>query len=315
MVLQRFDGPRITLVVNPSAGRGRARRLLPKVCAELLTKLPDAHLQVHQATSFDDARLRSIQAVENARPVAVRGRSDALVVMGGDGMAHLGVNACATSDVPLGVIPAGTGNDFCRGAGIPSGVLDATRAIVGGRIQRIDVTRAAGPLVGGAETRFVGSVISTGYDARVNRRTNELTLPLGPLAYAWVALKELATFEPLHYRLVLDGEPREVPAMFVAVGNAGYFGGGMEICPGSDVTDGLLDITIVHPVSRATLLRLLPLTYSGRFANDPAVEQFRVKQVTIDGDHMFAMADGEELGDVPVQASCLHRSLSVYVPS
>ncbi|HSN43299.1 MAG TPA: YegS/Rv2252/BmrU family lipid kinase [Propionibacteriaceae bacterium] len=309
----RYDGPTITLVVNPAAGRGRARRLLPKVCSTLLTELPDAHLRVHQATSFADARMRTIQAVETARPAVDGQRPDALVVMGGDGMAHLGVNACATTDVTLGVIPAGSGNDFCRGVGIPSNVHAATRAIGSGRTRLVDATEVRGHLAGGAERRFVGAVVSTGYDAKVNRRANDAKLPLGPILYLNAALSELAVFEPLHYRLTIDGGKREIPAMIVCVANTQYFGGGMKIAPTADPGDGLLDLTIVHPVSRATLLRLLPMIYTGGFVRDPAVERLRAREVILDGDDMFGMGDGEELGDVPLTLRNVPGALRVHV--
>jgi diacylglycerol kinase (ATP) len=239
---------------------------------------------------------------------------DSLLVMGGDGMMHLGLNACAATKVPLGLIPAGTGNDFCRGVGVPSSAAGAVRTIVGGHTRRIDLMSATGHLAGGAEHRWVGSIVSTGYDGRVNFRTNNLRWSFGGLAYAWSALAELSQFDPLPYRLVIDGEPRNQTAMFVAVGNAGWFGGGMQVCPGADVADGLLDLTVIHPVSRATLLRLLPSIYTGRFVHDPAVEQLRAREVVVDGDGLYAMADGEELGPVPLTLKAVGDCLTIYAP-
>ena len=291
MSLRRYDGPTLTLVINPAAGRGRARKLLPKVTSALLAGLPDADLRVVQSTSFADARLRCIAAVEAARPQVDGHRSDALLVMGGDGMMNLGLNAAAGTDVPLGLIPAGRGNDFCRGAGVPQQAMAAVHAIVEGQTRLVD----------GAERRWVGSIVSTGYDSRVNHRTNELSWSLGGLSYAWTALTELAVFEPVPYRIEIDGVKREQTAMLIAVGNAGFFGGGMWICPHADVTDGLLDVTIVNPVSRTTLLRLLPTMFKGTFIKDPAVELVRAKEVVIDGDGLWGMADGEDLGAVPLR--------------
>lgn len=302
----------LTLVVNPSSGRGRAGRLLPGVVERLHAVRPDADLRVVATTSYDHAREACGQAVAEAREAAtttdaVRG---ALLVMGGDGMAHLGVNACARTGVPLGVLPAGTGNDFCRGAGLPARLDDAVEALARTATSRIDVTQLTGNLfpgvgtdqdpAGGARRCFAGSVVSSGYDARVNRHANHMPQRLGGLAYGWAALAELASFHPLTYRLDLDGIAREIPAMFVAVGNAGVFGGGMRVCPDAEVDDGWLDITIVHPVPRATLLRLLPQMYSGRFRRHPAVETLRARRVGIDGDGLFVMADGEELGGVQI---------------
>lgn len=310
-----YNGATLTLVVNPSAGGGKARRLLPKVTGALLTGLPGASLRVFQTSTFAEARLRCITAVEHARP-AIDGRfADSLLVMGGDGVMHLGLNSCATTGVPLGLIPAGRGNDFCRGIGVPTSVLPAVNTIIDGHTSRIDLMSAEGRLAGGAEHRWVGSIVSTGFDGRANRRANATSWSLGGLNYAYAALAELASFEPLPYRLLIDGQPRRQTAMFICVGNAGYFGGGMRGCPNAKVDDGLLDVTVVHPVSRATLLRLLPAMYSGRFVHDPAVELLQAREVVVDGDGLYAMADGEELGDVPITLRAVGDSLTVYTPA
>jgi diacylglycerol kinase (ATP) len=311
----RYDGPTLTLVVNPAAGRGRARRLLPLLTAGLVAGLPDANLHVHQTTSFSDARLRCIEAVERARPAVEGHRRDALIVMGGDGMMHLGLNAAAGTGVPLGLVAAGRGNDFCRGIGVPNDLPGAIRTIVAGHTLRMDLLEATGRLSDGAERRWVGSIVSTGFDARVNYRTNHLRWNFGQLSYTWSALAELSRFEPLPYRLVIDGEPREQTAMFVAVGNAGVFGGGMRACPDADVADGLLDVTVINPVSRFTLLRLLPRMFDGGFVHDPAVERLRAREVLVDGDGLFGMADGEELGAVPLRLRAVPDMLSVFVPA
>ncbi|HQY99767.1 MAG TPA: diacylglycerol kinase family protein [Propionicimonas sp.] len=310
-----YDGPTLTLVVNPAAGGGRARRVLPQVTRDLLIGLPGASLRVFQTGSFAEARLRCIAAAEQARPAVEGTMADSLLVMGGDGMMHLGLNACARTQVPLGLIPAGTGNDFCGGLGIHGGTPGAVRTIVSGATARIDLTSVRGKLAGGAEHRWVGSIVSTGYDGRVNFRGNQTRVRLGGLAYAWSALAELRRFEPLPYRLVIDGVSRNQSAMFVAIGNAGWFGGGMHGCPNADVTDGLLDLTVVHPVSKATLLRLLPTMFTGGFVNDPAVEMLRAREVVVDGDGLYGMADGEELGPVPLTCRAVPDSLTVYVPA
>lgn len=310
-----YNGPTVTLVVNPAAGRGRARRLLPMVTAGLVAGLPDARLEVVQTTSFADARLRCIQAVDRARPAMDDRRRDALVVMGGDGMMHLGLNAAAGTDVPLGLLASGRGNDFCRGIGVPADLAGAIRTIVAGHTRRMDLMEASGRLVDGAERRWVGSIVSTGYDARVNYRTNHAKWNFGQLSYTWAALAELSKFEPVAYRLLIDGQPREQTAMFIAVGNAGVFGGGMRGCPDAAVDDGLLDLTVINPVSRFTLLRLLPAMFSGGFVRDPAVEQLRAREVVVDGDGLYGMADGEELGPVPLHLRAVPDMLTVFAPA
>jgi diacylglycerol kinase (ATP) len=110
----------------------------------------------------------------------------------------------------------------------------------------------------------------------------------------------------------IDGRERVEPAMLVAIANAAYFGGGMKIAPGADVTDGRLDLTIIHPVSRSTLLRMLPTMFSGRFIRDPAVERLTATEVIVEGDGLYGMGDGEELGPAPLRISVAPRSLTVF---
>lgn len=311
------DAAVLTLVVNPSAGLGRARTLLPRVVTELVTSLPGVDVRVHLAASFPEAAAHCRRAVADARPAEDDRRADALLVMGGDGMMHLGANACAGSAVPLGLIPAGTGNDSCRGLGLPpANPVAAARLVVRGATRRIDLARVTGDLVdhGLADhgTERVLSVVSSGFDALVNLRANRTTFPRGRLRYAWSATVQLAQFEPLPYRLVIDGERRDIPAILVAVGNAGYVGGGMAICPDADVSDGMLDLTIVHPVSRGTFIRLLPALFTGAFVRDPAVEQLRAREVVIDGDGLYGMADGDELGPVPLTVAAEPDALTIF---
>jgi diacylglycerol kinase (ATP) len=281
--------------------------------AELLRGLPEGSLELRQANTYQDAEDYCREAVAQAVDDPEQRRN--LLVMGGDGLMHLGLNAAAQSEVPVGMIPAGTGNDICRGLGIPLDPLKAARVIAEGFNHKVDLTLAMGSLAHGNSQRYVGSVVASGFDAKVGIRGASMSKAWGSLAYAVAALSELRTFEPLNYRLRVNGVERLVPAMFVAVANAGYYGGGMNVAPTASVTDGLLDVTIVHPVSRATLLRLLPRMFNGSFVADPAIERFTTKEIVIDGDGLIGVADGEALGQPPFGLVCAPAALSVYVPN
>lgn len=303
----------LTLVVNPASGGGAARRLAPLVAGRLSAEMPATAVRTVISDSMADAHRVMTQVVAGAVADGSDG-SHSLAVMGGDGMAHLGLNAVAGSPVRLGVVPAGTGNDFCRGVGLPRQMGRAVSAIASGRVVDIDLAEATGSLrhpsgSGAAGQRWLGSVLSTGYDARVNLRVNHSSLRLGPASYGFLALAELAHFRPLRYRIEVDGRRRELDAMLVAVGNAGYIGGGMRICPRADVHDGMLDVTIIHPVPRAVLLAALGTVYTGSFQRLSFVELLRARSVTVDGDGMSSMADGEEFGDLPITLTCRPRAL------
>jgi diacylglycerol kinase (ATP) len=284
-------------VVNPSAGKGRAQEQLPQVAGLLRDGGLDTAILLSR--SFDEALGLTRNAVESG--------CDVLAVMGGDGMMHLGVNACAGQQrTSLALIPAGTGNDLCRGLGVPSfDPVAAAALIVDGAVRQVDLARVN-------DDRWFGTVLATGFDAMVNRRANQMPWPKGGLRYALAALAELRVFSPLSYRLTLDGKTTELEAMLVAVGNTRSYGGGMKICPNADPTDGVLDVTIVHPVSRAKLLRLLPEMYSGRFVREPAVELTRATEILVDGPGLVGYGDGELIAASPLHVRCEPASLCVY---
>ncbi|WP_260272498.1 hypothetical protein [Propionibacterium freudenreichii] len=137
---------------------------------------------------------------------------------------------------------------------------------------------------------------------------------LGKLSYAAAVFQEAMHFKPLHYVLGIDhGVRRDVEALLVAVGNCGYFGGGINVCPAADPTDGELDVTIVHPVGVGTLMREFPNLYNGTFVRLEQVETLRCTSIHVDGDGLFALADGEEIGDVPIDLDVVPASLDVFV--
>jgi diacylglycerol kinase (ATP) len=293
----------IRLVINPAAGKGRALELLPLVAGRL--RDGGGNVEILLSRDFAEAQSMTRQAIQDD--------ADVLAVMGGDGMMHLGVNTVATAQLSgrsrttLGLIPAGTGNDLSRGIGLdPHSAVAAAAVIAAGYRRFVDLARVG--------DTFVGAVLATGFDARVNRRANQMPWPRGSTRYAVATMAELRVFSPLRYRLILDGEVREQQAMLVAIGNTSSYGGGMLICPKADPYDGLLDVTIIHPVGRLKLLRLFPEMYSGRFVRDPCVEQLRVREVTVEGPGLVGFGDGEMITAAPLTVCCVPRALPVFVP-
>lgn len=292
----------ITLFVNPTAGRGRgARAALPAASA-----LRDAGFSVRTVVG-DDPR----DALARARAAIDEG-TGALIAVGGDGMANLALQAVVGTGTPFGLVAAGTGNDFARALGMPlrepaaAGrmIADALRC---GRVRDIDLGRIGG--------HWFGAVLASGFDSRVNDRGNRMRLPLGRLKYDVAMVAELAAFRPLPYRITLDGgEVREVEATLVAVGNGPSYGGGMRICPGADLTDGLLDVTVVGRCSRATLLRVFPRVYGGTHVGHSAVTVLRAASVELAAEGVTGYADGEPVGPLPLTACCVPGALRVVGP-
>ena len=294
---------RICLVVNPTAGKGRASGPLPEVAGILR----DAGHRVELMLS------RDVHEAQAMASTAVASEADVLAVMGGDGMMHLGLNTVAAehragrTGMALGLVPAGTGNDLSRGLGLdPTDPIAAARVVAAGHTEAVDLIAV--------NDRFVGAVLATGFDALVNRRANSMPRPKGSMRYVLAALAEIRVFSPLRYRLRLDGQVRELEAMLVAIGNTAYYGGGMRICPTADPRDGLLDLTIVHPVDRLTLMQLLPRMHTGTFVLHPAVERLRAREIIVEGPELLGYGDGEHVDDVPLQVRAVPGALPVLLP-
>jgi diacylglycerol kinase (ATP) len=294
----------VALVVNPTAGKGRASRPLPEVAG----LLRDAGHTVELMLS------RHVDEARTMARAAVRDAADVLAVMGGDGMMHLGLNTVAAEHragrtaTALGLIPAGTGNDLCRGLGLdPTDPVAAARVVAAGHSRPVDLVAV--------NDRFVGAVVATGFDALVNRRANRMPHPKGSLRYVLAALAEIRVFTPLRYRLRVDGQVRRLEAMLIAIGNTAYYGGGMQICPTADPEDGLLDLTIIHPVSRGTLLQLLPRMHTGSFVRHPCVERLRAREVDLEGPGLIGYGDGEHVDDGPLRVRVVPAAVRVLLPA
>ncbi|WP_394435402.1 diacylglycerol kinase [Streptomyces sp. SGAir0957] len=292
----------ITLFVNPTAGRGRGAGAAQPAASALRT----AGFSVRTVIGEDagDALLRARAAVSEG--------TGALVAVGGDGLVNLALQAVAGTRTPLGVVAVGTGNDFARSLGLPVRAPAAAGALVaeslkGELIRDIDLGRIGG--------HWFGTVLASGFDSRVNDRGNRMRLPLGRFKYDLAIVAELASFEPVPFRLTLDdGSVREIAATLVAVGNGTSYGGGMRICAGADMADGLFDVTVVGACSRTTLLRVFPRVYKGTHLSHPVVSTYRaarVELVTEAGAGITGYADGEAVGPLPLVAECVPGAVRV----
>lgn len=255
-------------------------------------------------SSYDAARTRAAAALADG--------VDTLVVVGGDGMVHLGVNLCAATPVRLGVVAAGTGNDFARNLGLPvRNPAEAVRVIQSGVTRAVDAGRVT-DIEG--EVRWFGGVLGAGFDAVVAARAARMRWPRGAMRYNLAIARELPVFHPIPYRVVLDGERFQTRAMLVAVANTSSFGGGMKVCPDADVADGLFDVLIVHELSIPAFLRVFPKVFSGTHVGHPAVDIRRARRVQLEAPGIQAQADGEPVAALPVDVELVPAALTVAVP-
>jgi diacylglycerol kinase (ATP) len=294
----------IAVLANPAAGRGRHRGLLPAVLERLGAAGRPVQLLIADGP----------QEAEKACHRAVAEGVRTLVTVGGDGTVHLGLQAVAGTPVGFGVIPAGTGNDFAAGAGVPLNPLAAATAVAAavraGRTRAIDLARVDGT---DGEARWFGAVLAAGFDAIVNERANRIPWPRGPRRYDLAIVLELAGLRPRDYALEIDGADRSFTGVLVAVGNCPSYGGGLRICPGADPADGLLDVVVAGPLGRAALARLKPRLRHGTHLGDPRVTSYRARQVRIGAEGIAGYADGERLGPLPLTVGCVPGALRLLL--
>jgi diacylglycerol kinase (ATP) len=292
-------GREIALLTNPTSGRGRGARHREAA----LARLRESGFVVRNLQGRD-----ADEAADLARACVADG-VDALVVCGGDGLVHLGVQVVAGTGVPLGLIPSGTGNDVARYLGLPrtDPVAAADRIIASSRLS-IDL--------GGSWDRYFVTVLAAGFDAIVNERAYAMTWPRGQMRYNLATLAELRTFHPIPYVLRLDSgsgeETLEHEAMLVAVGNGPSFGGGLRITEGALLDDGLLDVVVITRMSKTKLVRSYPRLFTGRIDGVAEYVHRRVRSVTVAAPGIVAYADGERFGPLPLTIECVPGALEVF---
>jgi diacylglycerol kinase (ATP) len=292
----------VWLIANPRAGGGRGSRH-----ASVATKaLHDAQIPcrlLHPSSAADTTR---------AAQEAVAAGAAAVVACGGDGTVHAVLQGVFGSEVPLGIVAGGSGDDVAADLGFVTSTPEAiaahlVAAIRSGVERRVDV--AVATTADGTRRCFLG-VMSTGFDSSVNERANAMSR-LGGQRYNVAIVRELASFRPAQYEVEIDDARLSGPGMLVSVGNGSRYGGGMRVCPGARTDDGLLDITWLGAVSKATFLRVFPSVFSGRHVTHPAVTTHQGRTLRIAAAGQVAWADGERIGPLPVEVEVRPAALRV----
>ena len=293
------------LVHNPTAGGGRAGRLVAEVAERL--RADGVVVDRHQTRSLEDARLAACEAA---------GSFDAVVAVGGDGT----VGACAAGladaapggsgasrvRAALGVVPAGGGNDAARSLGLPPGdPLAAAGMLAGLRRRPADLASVAG--------RAYLNVAGAGFDSEVNRVANQRLGWAGNRPrYVGAVLAQLVVGRVATFELALDGQVTRLRGWLVAVANGPSYGGGMKVAPHASLDDGLLDVVVIHEIGKLEFLRTFPKVFSGRHLEHPAVAVHRAARVELDADRTLAVyADGEPAGTLPATFEVRRAAITV----
>ena len=289
--------------MNPVAGRGRTRRLLPELC----TALQRREVRVHVASDIDDG-------VVAARRAFAAGSG--VLVCGGDGTVSLLAGVAAAARGTLGVIPTGAGNDFARHLGIDRRQpLRAIELIDHGVVANVDLVRASAC---DGRTLWCTTVANAGFDADANRWANETHLLTGTPLYVAAVLRTIAVYRPRPFTVRVDDEEWRGNAWLVAVGNTRCYGGGMMITPDAEIDDGLVDVCVIGPAPFVRFVSRFPSVFRGGHVHDENVVMLRGRRVELlddgDGVPLELWASGERVGALPGIVEVVPGALRVLMP-
>ena len=285
------------LVINPVAGQGKGTTVGTYVAGWLSQrKIPYTIVTGNSSIALGDHLAAFIEKCPDTPGV---------IAVGGDGLFHNILQSLVPAQIPVAVIPAGTGNDFVRTLGWALDSYDA-------QLQAVTSLQPTAIDLGLVDGEWFAAILSTGFDSIVNEKANTMSWPKGPMKYNAAIAIELPRFKPRHYEITLDDRTISTEAMLIAVSNGRSYGGGMLVCPAANITDGLFDVMVLHPVSTIEFIKVFPRVFAGTHTTHPAVEIVRSRSVKIEA-KAIAYADGERIGQLPITAECIQGALKTWV--
>lgn len=284
-------------IVNPLAGRGKAGKIWKELEPSLKIDCP---YQVYYTEKAGDAVRLACRAQEEGAAV--------LVSVGGDGTVHEIVNGMNLKEGPLGLIPAGTGNDFCRSLGYPRDPFEVAERLFTWGSRRVDLGKMG--------DRYFVNVIGAGFDGQVaydvNRKFKRLT---GLSAYLAGVLKNLVTYRNAPLELEYDGHRWSGKSLLIAIGNGGYYAGGIHILPPAEPDDGWFHICLAKDIGKFETLRVLPSAISGGHIGHRDVIVLKARRISVHSSvPLMIQADGEILGTLPLTVEVEPQALAVLAP-
>jgi diacylglycerol kinase (ATP) len=300
-----FKGPAL-IFVNPSAGGGKAIRLLPEIRRVFEQAGIPAEF-VETSTASEMAARAKFAVAENRK---------LLVAMGGDGTLHELVNAVPGADVILGVIPVGGGNDFAAALNLPKDPLEAARAMLNGEPRWVDVVKTR--TADGSERLYLGGG-GAGLDAEAAQYAGTtFRQARGRRRYAASALAALWRFQPLKATVSFpESELQQVESnvLLAAVMNTPTYGAGLRLAPAAAPDDGWLDVVLVEELGWFEIIRVLPILLWRGELRTKRIKRMVAKNVRISTDRSCIFhGDGEVLGVAPVDISVVPRAVQILAP-
>jgi len=291
---------RARLIYNPTSGREILKKNLPEILEKL--ELAGYEASCHATTGAGDAT--------NAALLAVERQYDVVIAAGGDGTIHEVVNGLAEQEYrpKLGIIPAGTTNDFARALHIPRDIGSAMDIITRGELIPVDIGRI--------NDRYFINIAGGGRITEITYEVpSKLKTMLGQLAYYLKGMEMLPSIKASDLRIEYDGKLFDGEAMMFLVGLTNSIGGFEKLAPDASINDGLFSLLILKKVNLAEFTRIATLAIRGEHVNDSNVIYTQANRIKVYSDEKVQLnLDGEFGGLLPAEFENLYRHLEVFVP-
>ena len=287
------------VLVNPIAGNHKCSRAIPKLRSKLLERGIAHHLEVSSYPGH--IRKLALSAKERG--------CKRIIVCGGDGTINEAIHALVDSDVNLGILPLGTGNDFARTLGIKEDLDFACNVLQEEKVRKVDLVKVNG-------NKYYGSVGGVGFDAEVASWANRYKrFAPGAAIYFLAILAKLFTYKFKKVAITHDTGNHTGEILMAAIGNTEWYGGGINITPTALLDDGVLDICVVQKINKLKLLLFFPSVLKGTHTRFAEVKLYRTTKISISSETpLQLLGDGEILGETPVFLEVIPQALNIIAP-
>ncbi len=288
----------IHVICNPKSGNGEGKTVLQKTVA---------YFRDHEIAAAFHETQGPKHAVELAAQ-AVKDGAETVIAIGGDGTLHEVIQSVAGTNTALGILPAGTGNDFIKTIRVPVDTEQALRLILEGTPKPVDTVRI--------NDRLFLNECGCGFDVMVlDYAEKAKKMVKGILPYLYGVLQTIFHFKDIHVSLSVDDEePRERDILVLAVGNGRFIGGGIPIAPSAIPDDGLLDVLVVRGMTKPRMLSVLPGLLQGKIESFPETTHQLARKVSLKAPSIRVNIDGEIITMDHADIEVVPSSLLIYRP-
>ena len=331
--METQDSRRNIFIVNPKAGQGKGNEKFTERIRTEADKL-GIPVEIYTTAGVGDAEILARQiseeVIENIKCEIKENikedikRETRIFACGGDGTLNEVLNGIiGNENISVGVIPIGTGNDFCRNFPEAGDFLDIA-AQLNSRSAKCDAIRYSGLLAGRQQSRYCANMFNIGFDCNVVDLTATLKkypLLAGSMAYLIAVFAILVKKKGANLKIEIDGETKhDGPLLLTAVANGSFCGGGVKSSPMARTDDGLMDINIIYNVKRAEFIKKFPYYSKGTHMELPDISKIlyaaQAKKVVISPNEaaMRLCTDGEIVDAGRVEMEVVHEAFRFLIP-